>query len=222
MENRRRALLTLPALVVPLSACSGGEDDDVGAVEDLMREHGILRRAILVFRQCAARLGGAQAVEAEALHRTAQLFRDFGEDYHERKLEEQNIFPALRKAGGEVGAMVEVLIAQHNRGREIIDYILSATGGATVKGQELVAPLNGLELMYENHAAREDAIVFPAWKKAIGESSVKEMGNKFEDIENQQFGGDGFDKAVKEIGEIEQMLGLTDLGQFTAPAPPGH
>ena len=111
MENRRRALLALPALVVPLSACSGGEDEDVGAVEDLMREHCILRRAILVFRQCAARLGGAQAVDAQALHRTAQLFRDFGEDYHEHKLEEQNTFPALRKAGGEAGAMVEVLIA---------------------------------------------------------------------------------------------------------------
>jgi len=84
-----------------------------------------------------------------------------------------------------------------------------------------VAPLNGFELMYESHAAREDTIVFSAWKKAIGESSVKEMGNKFEDIEKKQFGGDSFDKAVKEIGEIEQM-GSTDLGQFSAPAPPGH
>src|SRR5579875_2382797 len=120
MENRRRALLTLPGLVaVPLAACSSGGEEDVGAVEDLMREHGILRRAILVFRECAARLSGVQQVDARALHQTAQLFRDFGENYHERKLEEQNIFPQLRKAGGEAAAMVGVLIDQHNRGREI-------------------------------------------------------------------------------------------------------
>ena len=62
MENRRRALLAGLA-AVPLAACSGG-DEDVGAVEDPMREHGILRRAILVFRECAARLSGVQQVDA--------------------------------------------------------------------------------------------------------------------------------------------------------------
>jgi hypothetical protein len=45
------------------------------------------------------------------------------------------------------------------------------------------------------------------------------MGEKFEEIEHQQFGEDGFDNAVKQIGEIESMLGLTDISQFTAPPP---
>jgi len=220
MENRRRALFVLPGLAaVPLAGCSGG-DEDVGAVEDLMREHGILRRAILVFRECAQRLSGGGQVDARALHQTAQLFRNFGEDYHEKKLEEENIFPQLRDKGGDGAAMVQVLIDQHNRGRAIIDYVLASTKGAIVQGAELVAPLNTFELMYENHAAREDTIIFPAWKKAIGEHAVKEMGDKFEDIEKKQFGGDGFDMAVKQIGEIEQMLGLSDIAQFSAPPPP--
>jgi hypothetical protein len=46
------------------------------------------------------------------------------------------------------------------------------------------------------------------------------MGEKFEEIEHQAFGEDGFDEAVKQIGEIEAALGLTDLAQFTAPQPP--
>jgi hemerythrin-like domain-containing protein len=221
MENRRRALVALPGLVaVPLAACSGGGDEDVGAVEDLMREHGILRRAILVFRECAGRLSGGAQVDARALHQTAQLFRDFGENYHEKKLEEENIFPQLRKAGDDAANMVQVLIDQHNRGREIIDYLLATTSGAIVQGQHLVAPLNMFELMYENHAAREDTIVFPAWKKAIGKKAVDEMGEKFEGVEKKQFGGDGFDMAVKQIGEIEQALGLSNIAQFTAPPPP--
>ena len=32
-----------------------------------------------------------------AIARTAKLFRSFGEDYHERKLEEAYIFPAYEK-----------------------------------------------------------------------------------------------------------------------------
>ena len=220
MENRRRALITIPALVAApaLSGCSG-EDEEVGAVEDLMREHGVLRRAILVFRESGARIRAGQTVDAAALQRTAQLFREFGEEYHEKKLEEAHIFPALRKAGGDAGAMVDVLIAQHNRGREIITYVLSASRGAAVNDEKVAAALESFERMYAHHAAREDTVIFPAWKKAIGEHAVNEMGEKFEDIEKQQFGGDGFDKAVKRIGDIEQTLGMADLAQFTAPGP---
>ena len=221
MLNRRCAFLALPALTSAsaLTACSGGEED-VGAVEDLMREHGILRRAILVFRESAGRLRASKTVDAAALHNTAQLFRSFGEDYHERKLEEAYIFPALRKADGPAAAMVDILIAQHNRGREIIDYVMSITRSGFAQDQSLPVALEQFELMYENHAAREDTVIFPAWKKAIGAHEVGEMGEKFEDIEKQQFGGDGFDIAVRQIEEIEQTLGLADMAQFTASPTP--
>jgi hemerythrin-like domain-containing protein len=214
----RRALVLVPGLIAAagLAACSGGEGD-VGAVEDLMREHGVLRRAILVFRACAGRLIAGQIVDAPALHRAAQLFRNFGEDYHEKKLEEENIFPQLKKAGGPAAALVDVLLSQHQRGREIISYVLDATNGTTFDNKAVANALQSFELMYEHHAAREDTILFPAWKKAIGAHEVEEMGDKFEEIEKAQFGGDGFDMAVKQIGEIEQALGLGNLAAFTAP-----
>jgi hemerythrin-like domain-containing protein len=214
----RRALVLVPGLIAAagLAACSGGEED-VGAAEDLMREHGVLRRAILVFRACAGRLIAGQIVDAPALHRAAQLFRNFGEDYHEKKLEEENIFPQLKKAGGPAAALVDVLLTQHQRGREIISYVLDATNGTTFDNKAVANALQSFELMYEHHAAREDTILFPAWKKAIGAHEVEEMGDKFEEIEKAQFGGDGFDMAVKQIGEIEQALGLGNLAAFTAP-----
>lgn len=216
----RRALVFVPGLiaVAGLAACSGG-DEDVGAVEDLMREHGVLRRTILVFRACAVRLDAGQMVDAQALHRAAQLFRNFGEEYHEKKLEEENIFPQVKKAGGEGAALVDVLLAQHRRGREIISYVLDASNGTTFDGKAMARALHNFELMYEHHTAREDTILFPAWKKAIGPHEVEEMGDKFEDIEKAQFGGDGFDMAVKQIGELEQALGLAQLAEFTAPPP---
>ena len=39
----------------------------------------------------------AKSVEPEALQKTAKLFRVFGEDYHEQKLEEAHIFPLLAR-----------------------------------------------------------------------------------------------------------------------------
>ena len=43
------------------------------------------------------------------------------------------------------------------------------------------------------------------------------MNEKFEEIEHEQFGEDGFESALKQMAEIEQSLGLSDLAQFTAP-----
>src|SRR5689334_3501028 len=69
---------------------------EVTATEDLMREHGILRRALLVYSAAAVKLrANASAVPPDALQKTAKLFQTFGEDYHEKKLEETYIFPAV-------------------------------------------------------------------------------------------------------------------------------
>jgi hemerythrin-like domain-containing protein len=205
----------------------GGEDkgkgsEEVTATEDLMREHGVLRRTLLVYAEVAARLRlDPGSLPAPALQGAAKLFRSFGEEYHEKKLEEAFIFPALKRAGGPAAGYADVLTAQHVRGREITDYILGATQGAklTASAGPLADALTAFARMYQNHAAREDTIVFPAWKATVTEAEYRELGERFEEIEHQQFGEDGFEDAVKQIAQIETMLGLADLAQFTAPLP---
>jgi hemerythrin-like domain-containing protein len=200
-----------------------GEIKDVGSVEDLMREHGVLRRILLIYQQTAVKLRDGDTVDVKALNGAAQLFRTFGEDYHEKTLEESFIFPALRKIRGPVAAYPDVLIAQHHRGRKITDYIIDVTAHHKLSGSRATAlshAFDGIALMYQNHAAREDTLVFPAWKQALAERDLDEIGDKFEDIEQQQFGKDGFEAIVDQVGEIEQALGYADLAQFTAPMPP--
>lgn len=197
---------------------------EVTATEDLMREHGVLRRALLVYAAAATRLrANASSIPPDALQKTAKLFRAFGEEYHEKRLEEQYIFPAVKKAGGAAAAYPDILITQHNRGREITEYILSVTQGAKLgatSGDALSKALESFVLMYEHHAAREDTIIFPAWKQTMTAKQYDEIGDKFEDIEKEQFGEDGYETAVKQIGDIEGSLGLTDIQQFTAPPAP--
>jgi hemerythrin-like domain-containing protein len=204
-----------------------GEDKyakETGATEDLMREHGVLRRCLLVYSAASSRLRQSPgAVPPDALSHVAALFRDFGENYHEKLLEEQHIFPVVRKTKGEAAAYPDILIAQHNRGREITQYILDVSGkgsSGTGDAEPLARALDAFVLMYRHHAAREDTVIFTAWKRALSGHAIIEMGDQFEDIEKRMFGHDGFEDAVKKVTAIEQALGLGDLAQFTAPSPP--
>jgi hemerythrin-like domain-containing protein len=199
------------------------DEAEVTATEDLMREHGVLRRALLVYQESAMKLRDGAVIPPEPLQKTAKLFRAFGEEYHEKKLEEVYIFPGVKKAGGAAGGYADVLIAQHQRGREITDFIIATTAGsriATADVKSFAASTEALVRMYEHHAAIEDTIVFPAWKETLSSEALDEMNEKFEEIEHEQFGEDGFERALKQMAEIEQSLGLGDLAQFTAPPPP--
>jgi hemerythrin-like domain-containing protein len=197
---------------------------EVQANEDLMREHGVLRRALLVYAEAARRFErGESAVPADALAQAATLFRTFGEDYHERKLEETYVFPPVTRAKGPAAAIPDVLRAQHERGRIITDYVLAVTRGASVSSanaKPLGATLESFVRMYAHHAAIEDTVVFPAWKAVVPEQEYEELSERFEEIEEQMFGHDGFEDAVKRIGAIEQAFELADLAKLTAPLPP--
>jgi hemerythrin-like domain-containing protein len=211
-------------LVLPVSAIAEQSEPEVTATEDLMREHGVIRRALLVYFETVPKLRQNPAtVDPSPLHQTAQLFRTFGEDYHERMLEEQHIFPLVRKQGGELERYADILTAQHKRGREVTDYVLAVTNGSKISAahaEPLAKVFETFVLMYENHAAREDTIIFPAWKKNFSNKQLDEISDQFEDIEHKMFGKDGFEDAEKKIGNVEGMLGFADLAQFTPPPPP--
>ncbi len=201
-----------------------GEETEVTATEDLMREHGVIRRALLVYYEVIPHLRqNPKSVDASAIRQAAQLFRTFGEDYHERMLEEQHIFPLIRNQGTALKRYADILTEQHNRGREVTDYVLAVTTGGKISSRHaepLAKVFETFVLMYQNHAAREDTIVFPAWKKNFTNKQLDEIGDQFEDIEHKMFGKGGFEDAEKKISGIEGALGFTDLAQFTPSPPP--
>jgi hemerythrin-like domain-containing protein len=199
---------------------AGGEE--VGATEDLMREHGVIRRVLVVYREVAARLHARpEPMLFHALQDAARLMRTFGEEYHEKELEEASLFPALRKRGGAIVTTIDALVVQHARGREITEYVLSVSAGAigAHAAEPLARTLEGFARMYEEHAAIEDTVVFPAWKKLFTAEELDAIGDRFEDIEHRTFGGDGFEDAVSRVAAIERALGI-DLAGMLAPPPP--
>jgi hemerythrin-like domain-containing protein len=207
-----------------LAACGQAEvGDKVTAVEELMREHGVLRRIMVLYRECAALLrANFSSFDGRQLWRAADLYRRFGESFHEQQLEEAHVFPQALKAGGEAALLVPVLIAQHARGREITAYVQAKSAAGGIAGSDaapLAAALDAFSGMYEPHAAYEDTVVFQAWRRSLSAQQLGEAAARFAEIEQATFKGDGFAAAVAEVASIEAALGVHDLSGYTAPAP---
>lgn len=195
----------------------GTGEEEVSPAEDLMREHGVLKRVLLVYEEGIRRLAGPEPPPPEPLANAARIIRTFIEDYHE-KLEEDYLFPRLRKAGVLV-ELVDVLTAQHRAGRVLTDATLRLATATALKSrddrQALAGSLRQFVRMYAPHEAREDTALFPAFRKIVSAHEYGALGEAFEDREHDLFGADGFESMVDRVAAIEKQLGIYDLGQFT-------
>ncbi len=191
-------------------------EEAVSPTEDLMREHGVLRRVLLVYGEVIRQVDARQAVEAEPVVKAATIIRAFIEDYHERD-EEEFIFPRFRKAGRMTG-LVDVLVQQHQAGRTLTAGILRlATPAALGKRSgraELAGTMRQFIRMYEPHSAREDTVLFPAFAELVTEKELRALMETFEQKEKALPLGD-FEKMVAEVTSIEKALGIDDLARFT-------
>lgn len=231
----RRHLLEISASaagVIALSACSGSppepgkgrpdttpeQEVPVTAPEDLMREHGVLKRILLIYREGIRRLQADDQSPAPALNESAQIIRRFIEDYH-GQLEEQYVFPKLEQAG-KLTDITSVLRTQHQRGRVLTDRVLAATTAAAAFDQPardtLAQDMAAYIRMFEPHEAREDTVVFPALRDVMSAVEFRDMAETFEDEEHRRFGEAGFQSVVDKVADIEKSLGIydSDLGNF--------
>lgn len=231
MDTPRRTFLygsavVAPSLIVPSAALAVQSktgkkteakkegEEDVSTNEDLMREHGVLNRILLIYEESMRRIRGndkSAAFNPDVLTKSANLIKTFIEDYHE-KLEENYLFPRFEKAGKLVD-LVKTLRAQHVAGRTVTERIL-----ASVKSNDLqttATSLGAFIRMYRPHEAREDTVLFPALHEIVSKHEYDALGEQFEGIERKTFGGDGFDMAVDQVTDLEKQIGIFDLSQFT-------
>jgi hemerythrin-like domain-containing protein len=201
--------------------------------EDLMREHGLLLRLLLIYRDLTGRVQAAGPLPAGHLHDAALIIHDYIEGFHE-PLEEGYVFPRLVQArrlrGTPASTTVSTLLLQHARGRQQTQLILAETAGSgpdsaakPAAAARLAGAMGAFVRMYEPHEAREDTVIYPAFRTIVSAQEIVDLGRHFADLEREQFGPAGFTEMVSKVAGIEQALGLYDLTQFT-PAnltPPG-
>jgi hemerythrin-like domain-containing protein len=195
-------------------------EEEVSPAEDLMREHGVLKRVLLVYGEAIRRIEAKEDVPPDTIMDSAKIIRSFIEDYHE-KLEEDFLFPRFKKAGKLVD-LVDVLLQQHQGGRKVTDITMQLATNQALKSaddrRKLVDSLRQFIRMYNPHEAREDTVLFPAFRKIVSKNEYDSLGDDFEKKEHELFGEDGFEKMVDKVAGIEKKLGIYDLAQFTPKA----
>jgi hemerythrin-like domain-containing protein len=187
----------------------------VPPTEDLMREHGVLHRLLLIYEAVIVKIE-QNDFPVSALASAVTIMKSFIEDYHE-KLEENYIFPIFTKKKKYL-SLVRTLKNQHDRGRKITQRLRELTLRANHKEKnlrEIKKLLRDFIKMYRPHAAREDTVLFPRVRELLTPKEFMELGELFEKSEEKLFHADGFNTIVKRVTEIEKELGIHRLDQFT-------
>jgi hypothetical protein len=95
MRSDRRSFLMSASAGALLIGCTkshsaagpskpGEHEEEVTPAEDLMREHGVLRRVMYLYDDAALRLDGQHEVPLDALGGAAGIIRRVIEEYHEK------------------------------------------------------------------------------------------------------------------------------------------
>lgn len=194
---------------------------EISPTEDLMREHGVLHRILLIYNDALKYLKGQkinnQANIYSIIYNTAIITQQFIENYHQ-KLEEQYVFPKFSKKP-KYNVLINTLIDQHNAASKLTNNVLyysSIENNCYFENNfQLIRLLSLYINMYNPHSAREDTVIFPTFHELVIPEEFKELGERFEEIEEHKFGKDGFKHIVNEVAKIEKILGIYDLAQFT-------
>jgi len=183
-----------------------------------MREHGVLNRILLIYEHYEGGLRAGKAdLDTTPLRESAEIIRDFIENYHE-KLEEDHLFPRFEKAN-KLADLTGTLRFQHKAGRRLTERILARSDAKVWKDSsnrmEVASALADFIRMYRPHEAREDTVLFPALRSIISAHEYAALGEDFESLEHKLFGKEGFEGVVERVAGIEKRIGIYELSQFT-------
>jgi hemerythrin-like domain-containing protein len=206
-----------PSVIIrPVLAQQKKEQEEVTPPEDLMREHGVLDRVLLIYEAAIAKLSRNEDFDPAVITQSAGIIRDFINNYHE-KSEEEHVFPRFKSARKMVD-LVNTLLQQHQAGRRVTETILNLAPASRRNANDrrhVVTAMQSFITMYRPHAAREDTDLFPQLQKLVSPNEYDAMAEEFEKKEHQLFGEDGFEKMVQQVAKIEETVGIHNLNQFT-------
>ena len=172
--------------------------------EDLMREHGLLNRILIIYEKIIA----GRNFRGDLVYTCAQMIRKFIEDYHE-KIEEKYVFPVLVTHGKHVD-QISQLLEQHKLGRRITSEIIDISRDRRYKNRTIEL-MQTFIYMYRIHETIEDTVIFESFRELLSKREYLEMGEVFEEKEYEIIGKNGFSDMLKKVENIEKELDISLL-----------
>ncbi|HTN71451.1 MAG TPA: hemerythrin domain-containing protein [Methylomirabilota bacterium] len=178
--------------------------------EVLEEEHHFIKKVVGAMAILAEELEEGKQVETKTLESIADFMRTFGDKCHHGK-EEAHLFPALERKGVPMrGCPLGALVAEHQKGRNLVKELSQATtdyatSGASAK-DSLLKSLHGLIDLYPNHIWKEDYLAFPMANKILSDDEQRELSAKFEMVEDE-IGRDVHHRFEQLAKELEERVG---------------
>lgn len=187
------------------------EETEISPTEDLMREHGILNRIMLIYEDILQKIKNKTEFDINLLLKSATIVKEFIEEYHE-PLEEKYIFSALLEKNMHT-ELIEELIAQHRISKLITEKIFKFIADSNLS--KISKYIKIFIHMYRAHESREDTVIFTQFRKITDDPTIKKLADVFEDTEHELFGPGGYESILAKVTDIEKQLGIYDLKVYT-------
>ncbi len=168
--------------------------------EDLMNEHGILNRVLIIFDHFLT-IPDKES-HTDKIISCTKIIKEFIEEFHEI-MEETYIFPHFK---GKWRPLIELLIQQHRESREITRDILKQANDHDINA--LTETIQIFIKMYRRHSAREDTIIFRKIRKFITPEEFAKISKIMDEEEDKKFGEHAYDKILAKVIMIEQEFKL--------------
>lgn len=150
------------------------------AIETLMTEHRTIEKVIDALLAFAGELRRRGATEREELARFVGFLRHFADRLHHGK-EEDILFAAMADHGFPTeGGPIAVMLAEHVRGRALIQIMAQAVEGAapwTDSDRARIAEAaGGYGALLRAHIHKEDAILYPMAEQHVPPGALERVG----------------------------------------------
>jgi hemerythrin-like domain-containing protein len=198
-------------------------DDDsqvayaVSPAEDLLREHGVTQRLLLIFEEGARRIETNQELPTDPFLSALDIARRFVDEYHAR-VEEEQVFPQFERAQ-RLGELIPVLRRQHRVAARISEQLAQSFGSGAAETPaargSTIALLRSYARMQRAHEARESTLLIPAMRAIMTAGAFDALYDAVKQKETAVLGADGLFTVIDEIAALERTLEIRDLDRFT-------
>lgn len=157
------------------------------AIEDLKNEHNAILSGLQILSAITSRMDRGLEVNKRSIRDFLGFLKEFADKCHHGK-EEGFLFPALKKAGltGNSGT-VEVMVAEHARGRELLAQMEKAFSGSAGFPQFSRAAKDYSALL-RSHIEKENGALFPSAETILSEQLLDQIYDSFEHHEQKAIG----------------------------------
>ncbi|MBV8997032.1 MAG: hypothetical protein JO287_25795 [Pseudonocardiales bacterium] len=69
--------------------------------------------------------------------------------------------------------------------------------------------------MHQSHEARQDTVVFPTLRAITPGKTFAQLGERFAELDDPQFGNRGCTDAVNQVAQTVRSVGIEDLANCT-------